>query len=61
MAGYWYPPDDHAPDAYQPAQGSAHSVSSDAPDADPAERVRKVAEEVSRKPIPRVPLRRIGF
>lgn len=59
MAGYWYPPDDHAMEPQQ-SNGSAHSVSSDAPDEDRAEKVRRVAEEVSRKPMPR-PQRRMGF
>ena len=60
MAGYWYPPDDHAQEPQQ-SNGSAHSVSSEQPEDDPAERVRKVAEEVSRKKMPRPPPRRIGF
>jgi hypothetical protein len=44
----------------QQSSGSAHSVSGDAPDDDPAEQVRLVAEEVSRKPMPR-PVRKMGF
>lgn len=43
------------------AMGSAHSVSSDEPDEDRAEKVRKVAEEVSRKEMPKPIKRRIGF
>lgn len=60
MAGYWYPPDDHAMEP-QTFQGSGHSVSSEPPPSDPAEQVRQVAEEVARKPMPRAPIRRIGF
>lgn len=60
MAGFWYPPDDHAPEPL-PFSGAAHSVSGDVPQQDPAERVRQVAEEVARKPMPRAPVRRIGF
>jgi len=59
MSGFWYPPDDQAPDP-QIFSGSAHSVSGEKPEDSPAERVRKVAEEVSRKPMPR-PVRRMGF
>jgi hypothetical protein len=60
MAGFWYPPDDHAMEP-QTFQGSGHSVSSEPPPECPAERVRQVAEEVARKPMPRAPIRRIGF
>lgn len=60
MAGYWYTPDDCAP-APQTISGSGHSVSSEPPARDAAERVRQVAEEVARKPMPRPALRRIGF
>ena len=59
MAGYWYPPDDHAQEPQQ-SHGSAHSVSGEGPDEDRAEQVRRVAEEVSRKPLT-LPKRRIGF
>lgn len=60
MAGYWYAPDDHAMEP-QITHGSGHSVSSDVPPDDPAEEVRRIAEEVSRKPMPRPAPRRIGF
>ena len=60
MSGFWYPPDDQAPDP-QTFSGSAHSVSGEAPPVDKAEAVRKVAEEVSRKPMPRPAPRRMGF
>lgn len=60
MAGYWYPPDDHAAEVCS-GQGAAHSVSGEAPPADPAERVRQVAEEVARKPMPKPQPRRMGF
>jgi len=43
------------------SMGSAHSVSSDEPAEDRAEKVRKVAEEVTRKEMPRPVKRRIGF
>jgi hypothetical protein len=43
------------------AMGSAHSVSGDGPDEDRAEQVRRVAEEVSGKEMPRPLRRRIGF
>jgi hypothetical protein len=59
MSGYWYAPDDHA-DEPQTTHGSAHSVSGDGPDRDRAEEVRRVAEEVARRPIPR-PARKLGF
>lgn len=59
MSGYWSAPDDYV---YEPNtfSGSAHSGSGEAPEKDRAEEVRKVAEEVSRKPIPRTQ-RKIGF
>lgn len=60
MAGYWFSPDDYAPEP-PTVQGSGHSVSSEPPPNDPAEEVRKVAEEVARKPMPRPAPRRIGF
>lgn len=60
MGGFWDAPWDYA-EAPQPFNGSAHSVSSDAPEQDRAEQVRKVAEEVARKPMPRPAPRRIGF
>lgn len=43
------------------SMGSMHSVSGDGEDVDRAEQVRKVAEEVSGKTMPRPPTRRIGF
>ena len=60
MSGFWYPPDDQArePETFS---GSAHSVSGEKPDECKAEAVRKVAEEVSRKPMPRPAPRRMGF
>ena len=60
MSGYWHVPDDYA---YEPpvVSGSAHSVSGDAPDRDPAEKVREIAEKIARKPIPRPAPRRMGF
>ena len=61
MTGFWYPPDDHEPAAQQPGQGSAHSVSQEQPDHDPADAVRKVAEEITRRPIPRPAPRKMGF
>ena len=59
MSGYWYVPDDHA---VEPAltHGSAHGVNGDRPERDRAEEVRRVAEEVSGKPMPRQ-VRRFGF
>ena len=60
MSGFWYPPDDQAPDT-QTFSGSAHSVSGEKPDDCPADRVRRVAEEVSRKSMPRPAPRRMGF
>lgn len=60
MGGYWFPPDDLALEP-QTFQGSGHSVSNEPPPADPAERVREVAEEVAGKPMPRPQPRRIGF
>ena len=59
VSGYWYAPDDHAADP-QTTHGSAHSVSGDGPLRDRAEEVRRVAEEVSRKTMPR-PVKRFGF
>lgn len=41
-------------------QGSAHSISQDDVQEDAAEKVRKVAEEVSRKTFSR-PVKKIGF
>ena len=41
--------------------GTAHSVSSNEPDDDPAEAVRKVAEEVARRDMPRPARNPIGF
>lgn len=41
--------------------GTAHSVSQDGEDEDPAAQVRKVAEEVSGKSIPKQVRRQIGF
>ncbi len=41
--------------------GSAHAVSGHEPDDDPAERVHKVAEEVTRGKIPCRPPVRFGF
>jgi hypothetical protein len=43
------------------SMGSAHSVSGDGADEDRAEQVRKVAEEVTGKTMPRPPVKRIGF
>lgn len=43
------------------SMGSAHSISGYEQDEDRAEQVRKVAEEVSGKTMPRPPSRRIGF
>jgi hypothetical protein len=43
------------------SMGSAHSVSSDEPAEDKAEQVRRIAEEVSGKVMPRPQRRRIGF
>ena len=40
--------------------GSGHSVSADEPDDDPAQQVRKIAEEVTGKSFER-PTRRMGF
>ena len=40
--------------------GTAHSVSADEPPDDPAEQVRKIAEEVTGKSFER-PTRRMGF
>lgn len=40
--------------------GTAHSVSGDEPEDDPAEQVRKIAEEVTGKTFDR-PKRRMGF
>lgn len=60
MGGYWHSPDDYQQDAGT-FSGSAHSVSSDKPDDDKADQVRKVAEEIARKPIPRPAPRRMGF
>ena len=52
MSGFWYPPDDHSMEN-QVMSGSAHSVSSDTPPEDVAEKVRRIAEEVSRKTMPK--------
>lgn len=60
MSGFWYPPDDQAPEP-QTFHGSAHSVSSEPSPEDRAEAVRRVAEEISRKPMPRPAPRRLGF
>jgi len=60
MGGYWIAPDDYAPDP-QVFSGSAHSVSGEKEEEDKAELVRKVAEEVSGKKMPRPPTKRIGF
>ena len=60
MGGYWYAPDDHAADSGT-THGSAHSVSDAKPEKSAAEKVRDVAEEVSRKVMPKPPVRRIGF
>jgi hypothetical protein len=59
VSGYVFVPDDLA---YEPpiTHGSAHSVSGDGPDRDRVEEVRRVAEEVSRKSVPR-PVRKVGF
>lgn len=60
MSGFWFPPDDFASEPQQ-FSGSAHSVSGEKPEDDAAEKVRKVAEEIARKPLPKQPKRRIGF
>ena len=60
MSGFWYPPDDQAPEP-PTFSGSAHSVSGEAAPEDKGEVVRKIAEEVARKPMPRPDVRRIGF
>lgn len=60
MSGFWFPPDDMAAGA-QTFHGSAHSVSSEPPPEDRAAAVRRIAEEVARKPMPRPPVRKIGF
>ena len=63
MGGYWEAPDDYATPV-DSGHGSAHSVSSDRLDEtgeDRAEKVRRVAEEVTRKKMPRPAPRRIGF
>lgn len=59
MSGYWTIPDDYA---YEPqvTHGSAHSVSGDSPDRDRVEDLRRVVEEVTRKPVVR-PVRKLGF
>lgn len=48
-------------ESHHGSMGSAHSVGGDEPEVDRAELVRKVAEEVSGKKMPRPPARRIGF
>lgn len=48
-------------ESHHGSMGSAHSVSGEEPEVDRAELVRKVAEEVSGKKMPRPPARRIGF
>lgn len=59
MSGYWFAPDDYAMDP-PIVFGAGHSVSSDGPAEDPADSVRRVAEEVTGKEFPIAP-RRIGF
>lgn len=59
MSGYVFVPDDLAYEV-PITHGSAHSVSGDEPERDPAEQVRRVAEEVTRRPMPR-PVRKFGF
>lgn len=60
MSGYWEAPNDYSL-PFDSGQGSAHSVSSTPPDDDPAEEVRRVVEEVTRKQVPRPLPPRIGF
>ena len=63
MSGFWEAPDDYA-ESVDSGHGSAHSVSSDhgkTKGEKRAEAVRRVAEEVGRKPIPRPSPRRMGF
>lgn len=43
------------------AMGSAHSVSGEVEPEDRAEQVRRVAEEVTGKTMPRPPTKRVGF
>ncbi len=60
MSGYWHAPDDYQSDP-QTFSGSAHSVSGIEPGADVGEQLRKVVEEVMRKPCAAPPVRRMGF
>lgn len=60
MGGFWHPPDDSAMEPQQ-FSGSAHSVSSDQPPNDPAEKVREVAEKMARKALPKPAPKRMGF
>lgn len=59
MSGYVFVPDDLA---YEPqvTHGSAHSVSSDGPERDRVEDLRRTVEEVTRRPVQR-PVRKVGF
>jgi hypothetical protein len=59
VSGFWTPPDDYAYDL-PIIQGGAHSVSSEAPERDRVEDLRRTVEEVTRKPLPR-PVKRMGF
>lgn len=59
MSGYWEIPNDYAVEP-QTSHGSAHSVSSERPDNDPADDVRKIAEDITGKNLKK-PTRPIGF
>lgn len=59
MSGYWYPPNDEAERMLTPEPRLTECELSDAELR--AEAVRKIAEEVSRKPMPPLPTRRMGF
>ena len=60
MSGFWYPPYDESPDSGT-FNGSAHSISGETPDKDPAEAVRKVADKITGQTMPRPIQRRIEF
>jgi hypothetical protein len=59
MSGFVFVPDDTS---YEPQliHGSAHSISGDGPSMDRVEDLRKVVEEVTRKPVVR-PHVKLGF
>ena len=60
MSGYWEPPSDYQRPEYM-GQGSAHGNGGEPEAEDRAEQVRRVAEEVCRRPIARPPKKRMGF